>query len=75
MASRKLQTKYIEIITPNIPALKKKNLKMEKAYPDHKKYMGFKYMYSFKTFNKQPSLKFFHSFFQCSCFTVCKHYY
>lgn len=36
---------------------------MEKAYPDHKKYMGFKYMYSFKTFNKQPSLKFFHSFF------------
>lgn len=40
-ASQKLQTKYIEIITPNIPALKKKKSQNGKSLSRSQKIYGF----------------------------------
>ena len=57
----KLQIKHIEIITPNIPALKKKKRKKISKWKINlirvaeNRTWGFKYTQTLKTFNKKPS--------------------
>lgn len=60
-ATQKPQTKHIEMITPNIPDLKKKNLskKHKNLFRSQKiEHGALNTHILFKTFNKQPSLNF-----------------